>query len=145
MIVCRVFKHGESLRLLIHDTLILSPFSIPLNQGWVKPSIPVETRAELNAGDLAAEEIAFLPAGEIVHLHDTHRVVPDFAAVSFQRGAVAMRVPVRPDEVRISPIRLWNTTTTAELLARATLHPFYGITPSIFTSSDSPDAQVVVV
>ena len=56
-----------------------------------------------------------------------------------------MRVPVRPDEIRITPVRLWNATSTAELLARATLHPFYGITPGEFTNQDTAQAQVVVL
>jgi hypothetical protein len=137
--------YGGNVRLLIHDTLITSPFTIPLTEGWATPTISAETRSTLTAGDLAPDDVALLPAGEIVTLHSTHLVVPDFAAVSFQRGAIAMRVPVRPDEIRMSPIRMWDASSTAEIVARATLHPFYGITPTIFTSSDSSEAQVVIL
>ncbi len=137
--------HGGNVRLLIHNTLITSPFAVPLNESWANPTVSTETRPTLTAGDLAPEDIALLPAGEIVMLHGTHRVVPDFAAVSYQRGAIAMRVPVRPDEIRMSPIRLWDTSSTAEIVARATLHPFYGITPTIFTNTDSSEAQVVIL
>src|SRR4051794_2858830 len=123
----------------------MSPFAIPLKEGWASASLPSETRSVLSAGDLQPDDIALLPAGEIAFLHQTHHVVPDFTAVSFQRGAVVMRVPVRPDEIRMGPIRLWHASNTAELLARATLHPFYGITPTIFTSADTPDAQVAII
>jgi predicted solute-binding protein len=132
-------------QLLIHDTLMTSPFTIPLKSDWTMPALPVEARTRLTASDIGPNDVALLPAGEIALLHESHRVVPDFAAVSDQRGAISMRVPVRPDEIRITPVRLWNATSTAELLARATLHPFYGITPGEFTSTDSAQAQVVVL
>jgi predicted solute-binding protein len=45
----------------------------------------------------------------------------------------------------MTPVRLWGATSTAELLARATLHAFYGITPTEFTTEDNSEAQVVVV
>lgn len=133
------------MRLLIHDTLITSPFTMPISQRWLESPLPVETRASLAGGDLTADDVAFLPAAEIASLHDTHHILPDFAAVSFQRGAIAMRVPVRPDEIRVTPVRLWHASSSAEMLARATLHPFYGITPTTFTSSNTAEAQVVIL
>jgi predicted solute-binding protein len=125
-------------RLLMHDTIATAPLTIPLKSDWIVPALPVETRPSLTASDLATDDIALLPAAEIALLHESHRVVPDIAAIS-------MRVPVRPDEIRITPVRLWHATSTAELLARATLHPFYGITPGDFTSDDNAQAQVVVL
>ena len=133
------------MRLLLHDTLITSPLTLPLKNDWITPALPVEARSTLTASDLALDDVALLPAAEIALLHESHRVVPDIAAVSDQRGAISMRVPVRPDEIRLTPIRLWNATSSAELLARATLHSFYGITPADFTSQDTAEAQVVVI
>lgn len=132
-------------RLLIHDTLITSPLTMPLNEGWVEPALPILTRSCLTASDLEADDIALFPAAEIAFLSESHQVVPDIAAVSGQRGAIFMRVPVRPDEIRATPVRLWNASSSAEFLARSTLHPFYGITPMSFTNDDSADAQVVVL
>lgn len=60
-----------------------------------------------------------------------------------------MRTPVRPDEVEATPVRLFDASGTAELLARATLKPFYGIEPTLWLRDDDlPDAahaQVVIV
>ena len=60
-----------------------------------------------------------------------------------------MRTPVRPDEVESTPVRLLDTSGIAELLARATLRPFYGIEPTAWVrASDSPEAaraEVVIV
>jgi predicted solute-binding protein len=133
------------MRLLIHNSLIASPLTLPLTNDWTTPALPVESRQSLTASDLLTDDVALLPSAEIAHLHESHRVVPDFAAVSDRRGAISMRVPVRPDEIRITPVRLWNATSSAEILARATLHPFYGITPADFTRQDTADAQVVVL
>jgi predicted solute-binding protein len=132
-------------RLLIHDTLITSPLTMPLQEGWVAPALPIETRSSLTASDLKEDDLALLPAAEIAFLSGSHQVVPDIAAVSGRRGAIFMRVPVRPDEIRATPVRLWNASSSAEFLARSTLHSFYGITPMSFTSDDSADAQVVVL
>jgi predicted solute-binding protein len=60
-----------------------------------------------------------------------------------------MRTPVRPDEVEATPVRLLETSGVAELLARATLRPFYGVEPTRWVrdgdSADAARAQVVIV
>jgi hypothetical protein len=64
-------------------------------------------------------------------------------------GAIAMRAPVRPDEVEATPVRLLDASGVAELLARATLRPFYGIEPTGWVrEGNSPEAaraEVVIV
>jgi predicted solute-binding protein len=42
-------------------------------------------------------------------------------------GAASLRTPVRPDEIEQTPVKLMGTTGVGELLARATLHAFFGI------------------
>ncbi len=137
------------MRLLLHDTLVTAPFTHPLAAGWIEPGVPLEVRAELRGGDLSAEHVALLPAAEVAAAQATHRVAPDAAVVAGVAGAVAMRTPARPDEIERGPVRLWRTSGTAELLARATLRPFYGIEPTGWVSGeDDPaaaSAQVVVV
>jgi hypothetical protein len=60
-----------------------------------------------------------------------------------------MRTPVRPDGIEAVPVRLLDTGGTAELLIRALLRPYFGITASTFVrSADDPaaaEAQVIVV
>ena len=120
------------MRLLIDDSLATAPFAYPLTAGWFIPAdgVTVEARPRLRGVDLAAEAAALLPAAEIALCQETHGVVPAVALVAGAVGAVAMRTPVRPDEVERSPVRLLGTSGTAELLARATLRPFYGIEPT---------------
>ena len=141
------------MRLLIHDTLATAPFAYPLTAGWALPAegVIAEVRVELRGGDLAPDDAALLPASEVALCQETHQVVPDAAVIADGAGAVAMRTPVRPDEVERSPVRLLDTSGTAELLARATLRPFYGIEPTAWVTSEddrppaAAEAQVVVV
>lgn len=139
------------MRLILHDTLVTAPVVFPLSAGWVTPGVDVavEARSEVRGETLGAEEIALLPAAEVAAAQGTHRVVPDVAVVAEASGAVAMRTPVRPDDVERGPVRLWGTSGAGELLARATLRPFYGIEPTAWVRDDADEAaaraQAVIV
>jgi predicted solute-binding protein len=133
------------MRVLIDDTLVTAEFATPMSAGWIESSIPVVVKADLRAGDLAAGDVALIPSGEISFLHETHLVIPDAAVIANGEGAIAMRAPVRPDEIAATPVRLYEASTTAELLARATLTPFYGIKPTTWHRDDAGDAQIVIV
>lgn len=132
-------------RLLIFDTLATAPYALPLREGWRTVDLPAETRPDLVAADLGEDDAALLPAGELLHLHESHRVIPDHAVVSGRAGTIVMRVPERPDAIERTPVVLYQTSSTAQLLARATLQSFYGITPTGWTTEVSPDAQAVIV
>jgi predicted solute-binding protein len=138
-------------RLLIDDTLATAPFVVPLAEGWVTPAagVVVEARAGLRGGEVAADDLALVASAEVALLGESHRVVPEVATVAGSVGAVAMRTPVRPDEVERGPVRLLGVSGTAEQLARATLRPFYGIEPTGWPrTEDDPAAamaQAVIV
>ncbi|MEA2522828.1 MAG: chorismate dehydratase [Thermomicrobiales bacterium] len=131
--------------IVIHDTLTTAPFLLPVTLNWVELPLPVEGRAQLRGGDLSPEDVALIPAAEMAWLQESHLVVPDVALVATGEGAISMRVPVRPDEIDSTPVRLYDASGTAEILGRATLQPFYGITATAWTNDDSADAQVVIV
>lgn len=133
------------MRLLLHDTLLTAPYVTPLSEGWVVPTIPAATAPQLFAADLSGDELVLIASAEVAALAETHVAVPDIAVVSQGEGAIAMRVPVRPDEVERSPVYLHEASGTAEILARATLEAFYGIPPALMTRKPSADAQVVIV
>lgn len=133
------------MRVLLHETLVMAPFFHPLRAGWVAAPVPYEVRAPLQADDLGPEDVALLPSAELAWLQETHRVVPDAAVVAGPVGAIALRTPVRPDAVEETPVRLWDVDRTAAFLARATLHPFYGITALTWETGDTVAAQAVIV
>ena len=134
-------------RLLLADTLATSPFVHPIAAGWVSPpaDLAVARLAGLTAGQVGPEDVALVPSGEVPYLQETHKVAPDAAIVFEEVGTVAMRCPVRPDEIEATPVRLLETSSLARLLARATVQPFYGIPPARWTDQDDAKAQVVIV
>src|SRR3712207_4510780 len=107
------------MRIVIHDTLVTAPYFVPHSLGWVDTPVTLEGRTNLNGRELAADEIALVPSAEIAWLQETHQVIPEFAVIAVGEGAVAMRVPVRPDEIEATPVRLYDASGTAEILARA--------------------------
>lgn len=132
-------------RLLIDDTMATATYALPLREGWRIVEVEAEARAGLVAADLTEDDAALVPAGELLTLHDTHRVIPEHAVVCGRMGSIVMRVPVRPDEIEQTRVVLYEASSTAELLARATLQSFYGIVPSGWTTEPDPEAQAVVV
>jgi predicted solute-binding protein len=133
------------MRIVVHDTLVTTPFTHPHASGWVDLGVEILANPVVRAQDLSPAVVGLIPSAEISLLSDSHLVVPEIAVISAGVGAIAMRVPVRPDEVAATPVRLYDVSGTAELLARATLQPFYGIHPVRWTSEDAADAQVVIV
>jgi hypothetical protein len=56
-----------------------------------------------------------------------------------------MRAPVRPDEIEDASILLYQVSGTAELLARATIWPFYGIKASAWTTEVDGTSAITIV
>jgi predicted solute-binding protein len=133
------------MKLLLHDSLATSPLVHPFQEGWVDSSSGVDVRAAVTAADVGQHVAAIVPSAEIAKLQSTHVVVPSVAVIWEGHGLIAMRVPVRPDEIATSDVRLYDVSSTAEVLARAVLEPFYGIAPTTWTEEDDSDAQVVIV
>jgi hypothetical protein len=138
-------------RLLIDDTFATATYTVPITSGWVSPpeGVTVEIENQLAADAAAEESVILASASEILGRQQTHQVAGDVAVIADGNGAIAMRTPVRPDEVEATPVRLLDTSGIAELLARATLRPFYGIESTGWVhAGDSPEAaraEVVIV
>lgn len=139
------------MRLLIDDTFATGTYTVPIASAWVLPpaSLTVEIANRLSPDSAPIDSAVLAPSSEILRLHQTHAVVNDFAVIADGNGAIAMRTPVRPDEVEATPVRLLETSGAAELLARATLKPYYGIEPTGWVrdggSIDAAHAEVVIV
>lgn len=135
--------------ILIDDALIAAPIRVPLTEGWVELPVTFEVCPSLKAADVGLSDLALLPVAEATLLAATHVVIPDVAVIYDGVSDIAMRTPVRPDGIEAVPVRLLDVGGTAELLIRALLRPYFGITASTFVrSADDPaaaDAQVIVV
>ena len=134
------------MRLLLHDTLATLPLVAPLRAGWVDTGgLDVVFDPDLVAGRVGAEDVALMPAGELTGLAGRVQVVPDIAVIADGAGPISLRVPVRPDEIDVTPVRLLDVGATAEILARAVLRPYFGIEASRWTRDAEPEAQAIVV
>jgi hypothetical protein len=135
--------------LLIDDTLATALVAVPLAQGWVETAIPVSVRQDLRASDVTSGDVALISVAEATLLTETHILIPEVAVVLDGIGPIAMRTPVRPDGVEDTVVRLLDIGPTAEMVTRAMLRPYFGITATSFATSDeSPgaaSAQVVIL
>jgi predicted solute-binding protein len=138
-------------RLLIDDAFATATYTTPIASGWVSgpPEVSVELVPALTAARVSTIDSALLPASELALLQPTHDVVTAVAVIADGVGAIAMRTPVRPDEIESTPVRLFDVSGSAEVLARATLRPFYGIEATSWVRDDhAPEAalaEVVIV
>ena len=138
------------MRLLIDETFASATYTVPIVSGWVQSStgLTVELVPRLSEVQIGADDIALAPSAMLPRLQHSHAVVSNVTVVADGVGAVAMRTPVRPDEIETTPVRLIETSGTAEIVARATLKPFYGIDASAWFEEDSLEAaraEVVIV
>ncbi|HWV25139.1 MAG TPA: hypothetical protein VNZ58_13185, partial [Thermomicrobiales bacterium] len=114
--------------LYIDDSLITAMIAMPLAEGWVETEVPFEIRKGLRAADIGPSDVALIAGPEAAMLGETHVIDPAVAVVAEGISAIVMRTPVRPDGVEETPIRLLDVGPTAEVLMRALLRPYFGIT-----------------
>lgn len=132
--------------LLIDDNLTTAFISVPLAEGWVDTSVKVDIREGLTASDVTSEDVALISAAEATLLADSHVLISEIAVVLDGIGPIVMRTPVRPDGVDETVVRLLDAGPTAEVLIRALLRPYFGITATTFArSDDDPAAETAEV
>ncbi len=132
--------------LLIDDNLTTAMIAAPLAEGWVETDGTVAIREGLAASDVTSDDVALISVAEATLLVVTHVLVAEVAVVLDGIGPIAMRTPVRPDGVEDTVVRLLDVGPTAEMVARALLRPYFGITATSFATSDqSPGAALAEV
>jgi len=135
--------------ILIDDTLATAQIAVPFSEGWLESTVETITRPNLRASDVGRNDVALLPVPEATLLTESHVIAPEVAIVFDGIGPIAMRTPIRPDGVEETIVRLLDAGPTAEVVMRALLRPYFGITATRFASSDddprAAEAQVVVV
>ena len=135
--------------LYVDDSFMTAMVRIPLAEGWVGTDVPFEIRQGLKAKDIGPGDVALIAGPEAAFLGATHFIDPSVAVVAEAVSSIAMRTPIRPDGVEETPIRMLDTGPTAEVLIRALLRPYFGITAASFIRDDddpaAADAQVVIV
>lgn len=137
--------------LYIDDNLLTGMIATPLREGWLETDVAYEVVPNLTADRVGRGDVALICIAEAASLVDTHYIDPAIAVVSGDppESTIAMRTPIRPDGIDESPIRMIDTTPTAELLIRALLRSFFGISANGFVydaeAPETADAQCVVI
>ena len=133
----------------IDDALVTSQIAVPLQERWVETDIPVVFSSRMRASEVGPDDVALISSAEATMLTTTHVIAPEIAVVMDGTGPIALRTPVRPDEIEETIVRLYECGATAELLIRALLRSYFGITATRFAYIDEEqgdeDAQVVIV
>lgn len=132
------------MRLLIDETFGTSTYTHPIAAGDLTPPDGLEVMLIPRLGPelVGAQDAALIASPAVLYLQDSHEIAPEIAVIAQDTGAVAMRVPVRPDEIEATPVRLLETGLLAEWLARALLRGFYGIEATAWIQ-DGNDPAVV--
>ena len=73
-----------------------------------------------------------------------HSIHPEVGVSVRDRGVVTVQSPVRFDEVESPTVWVRTSGPTAELLARATLSPYFGFRPKAWTDDPAAGAEIVV-
>lgn len=133
------------MRFLLDISFATLPLSEAVAAGLVSKNAELTPIEALRAGDVGADDAALIASGEYGAVQETHRISPALAVIFDRTGPVRLRTPVRPDEIERTPVQLIDTTSSGELLARATLDPFFGITPAGYSREPIADAQAAIV
>lgn len=131
--------------MLIVDRALETAYLIAGLPAVADPMLAVSIRDRLTANDVGSDDFALISTAEIALLTETHRVHPGHGIWMSESGAIAMRTPVRPDEVEEASILLYDVSGTAELLARATIWPYYGIKASAWTTEADGSSAITIV
>jgi hypothetical protein len=105
----------------------------------------ISIRPGLTGAAVGPADSALLPTPDVALLVESHRVDPTFGIWTSESGAISMRSPLRPDEIEEATILLYDVSGTAELLARATIWPFYGIRATAWTTEADGSASITIV
>lgn len=111
----------------LEATVATSQYTYPFQAGWIDSPEWLILRDRVSGEFIDEDSCVLVDAIEATRHFDTHSVVSDVALVSTHRGPYVMRTTQRPDEVEHATVQLGESSQSAEALARATIHHFYGI------------------
>jgi predicted solute-binding protein len=131
--------------LIIDDSLVTAVFAEPLRLNWIATDIDVTLMQAPSADGVPVDAFGLVASPECTLLTDTHAIVPDVAVVAVETGAIAMRSPVRADAISDARVLLYETSATAEVLARALMWPYFGIAVREWTREPAGDVTVTIV
>ncbi len=118
------------LELLLDDSPVIAPLALALELGWAILPVPVRTISGLTAQTMREYPgaVGFTPLAEYADLQRDYTILPDLAAGGNHDAATILIADRRLDEIDDPIVDLGASSRTTELLVRAILLKFYGIT-----------------
>jgi hypothetical protein len=115
-------------RCILESNLATTAVTYPFERGWLDRPSWLDLEQRVSAEALAGtQNCALIDAIEATKLFETHAILTDLALVSTHNGPIAMHSTERPDQIENAMVSLGSSGATAEAVARATIHHFYGI------------------
>jgi hypothetical protein len=113
---------------ILEANVTTAQITYPFQGGWIDTPDWLILRDRVTDEFLAeGTDCALVDALTATKYLDTYSIVADIALVSNHRGTIAMQSDSRPDAIEHATVQLGEVSRTAEGLARATIHHFYGI------------------
>jgi hypothetical protein len=133
------------IRCLVEANVTTSQITYPLMRGWLNPPDWMSLHDRISLEDVTSEpSCALIDAIDAAKLAETHVILTDLAAVSQHIGSIVMHTSERPDDVLHAEVQLGDVSSTAEAVARATVHHFYGIDVVDWVRTSSSTGVTVV-
>lgn len=130
-----------ALELLLDDTPTIAPLALALELGWATLPASVRTHRRVDAAVARSRPDApvLVPIAEYAALQDEYAIIPELACGGQHNAGIVLIGDRRLDEIDDPLVDLADVSRGAELLARATLLKFYGMTASAWLrDGDTP-------
>lgn len=131
--------------LLLDDTPAIAPLALALELGWATLPATVRTLARVDA-DVARSQpgaLVLVSIADYALLQDEYVIIPELACGGHHNAGIVLIGDRRLDEIDDPLVDLADVSRGAELLTRATLLKFYGMTASAWLrDGDTPPPYI---
>ncbi len=134
-------RAAPAVHLLLDDTPTIAPLALALELGWATLPAPAQTRPRVDASVARAQPdaLVLVPIADYAILQDDYVIIPELACGGHHNAGIVLIGDRRLDAIDDPLVDLANVSRGAELLTRATLLKFYGMTAAAWLrDGDTP-------
>lgn len=123
-------RAAPAVHLLLDDTPTIAPLALALELGWATLPAPAQTRPRVDASVARAQPdaLVLVPIADYAVLQDDYVIIPELACGGHHNAGIVLIGDRRLDAIDDPLVDLADVSRGAELLTRATLLKFYGMT-----------------
>jgi len=134
-------RAAPAVHLLLDDTPTIAPLALALELGWATLPAPAQTRPRVDASVARAQPdaLVLVPIADYAVLQDDYVIIPELACGGHHNAGIVLIGDRRLDAIDDPLVDLADVSRGAELLTRATLLKFYGMTAAAWLrDGDTP-------